>query len=203
VGSFARSLRNRLRAAEKTSLIKGGAKQVYLKPLSSAIFFPFSEGAKMKFLRYLVIPRIGYAKEWHDFEKWVGQTISTPSEAGVIALSLGGDRLSHCDMAVLAFEDRQLVGASALATQGRGGGDTQPVIVGVYVLPQFQNVGHEEVIIIASIHACRRHSSSPKRIIFDCFARKTVKIAEALPPNLRGHISVQDYSTAGSAIQAR
>ncbi|TEU13008.1 MAG: hypothetical protein E3J25_06450, partial [Anaerolineales bacterium] len=53
-------------------------------------------------------------------DKWLS-TALTGSKAIILILLFGGDRLRCCDEALIAFDDRSIVGAATIALEGEMG----------------------------------------------------------------------------------
>lgn len=119
------------------------------------------------------------------FREWLRSLPMAP----VVAILLGGDRLSCCDEAVVGEVGGQIVGASTIAPKGEMGSG-KPTILAAYVVPELRGRGYGSIIFRAAVERCLQRGFS--EISADVLSTGGRRVIEKLSGELREHLIVND-----------
>lgn len=117
---------------------------------------------------------------------WVGRL----PHSVVVAMLLGGDRLSCCDEAIGIEVGGEIVAVATIAPDGemRSG---EPTIVGVYCLPPHRRHGYGRAAFVAAIECCRERKFARVRV--DSMSAGMRRIIDDLDETDRAYLHVVDY----------
>lgn len=110
----------------------------------------------------------------------------------LVAILLGGDRLSCCDEGAVVEADGRVVAVATVAPVGEESSG-QPTIVAVYTLPAYRGRGYGRVVFEAALRRCLDRGYARVRV--DVMSAGMVRIIQSLPAEMRDVLDVHDMGT--------
>lgn len=124
--------------------------------------------------------------------------VSSLIPSHVVAILLGGDRMSCCDEAVAIIDENDVIcGVATIAPNGEENSG-EPTLVAIYVLPKFRRMRFAKVLFEKAVERFVERKLIPFRV--DVLSQRVMQIIHSLPAETRSLIKVVDMGSVMDPI---